>query len=103
MVSTTERLAGFRRAVSEGGPDCSILSENFTQYVASGGRDAVERMLSLPRRPTAVFVTSDELTIGVIEALYARDMRVPQDVSIVSFQLSRRISRETRIAATGSE
>jgi LacI family transcriptional regulator len=85
MVSTTERLAGFRRAVLEGGPDCAVLSEAFTRYVASDGRAAVERMLALPKRPTALFVTSDELTIGVLEALRANAIRVPQDISLISF------------------
>ncbi|WP_284943630.1 LacI family DNA-binding transcriptional regulator [Acidisoma cladoniae] len=85
MLSTTERLAGFRRAVSEGGPDCGIICEAFTRYVASDGRAAIERMLALPTRPTAIFATSDELTIGVLEALQAQGIRVPQDISLISF------------------
>ena len=85
MLSTTERLAGFRRAVAEGGPSCSIVSEHFSYYAAPGGRLSAEAMLSSMPRATAAFVTSDELTISVLESLRARGMSLPQAFSLVSF------------------
>jgi LacI family transcriptional regulator len=85
MLSTTERLAGFRRAVSEGGPGCAIVCEHFSQYLAPAGRDSAEAMVSSSARPTAAFVTSDELTISVLEVLIARGIHVPDAFSLVSF------------------
>ena len=85
MLSTTERLGGFRRAVAEGGPDCAIVSEHYSHYGSPGGTLSAEAMLSSPHRPTAAFITSDELTISVLEALNARGVSVPDAFSLVSF------------------
>jgi LacI family transcriptional regulator len=85
MLSTTERLAGFKRAVTEGGPDCAIVSEQFSYYAAPGGSLSAEAILSCSLKPTAAFVTSDELTIRVLEALNARGVAVPRTFSLISF------------------
>ncbi len=85
MLSTTERLAGFRRAVAEAGPGCAIVSEQYSPYEAPGGLHSAEAMLGLPMRPTAVFITSDELTISVLEVLSARGIAVPSALSVISF------------------
>jgi LacI family transcriptional regulator len=85
MLSTTERLAGFRRAVAEGGPDCAIVSEHFSPYASPAGSHSAEAMLTSSPKPTAAFITSDELTISVLEALNARGIAVPHAFSLVSF------------------
>jgi LacI family transcriptional regulator len=85
MLSTTERLAGFRRAAAEGGPGCAIVTEQYSPYIAPGGRQSAEAMLASPIRPTAVFITSDELTISVLEVLSARGIAVPEALSVISF------------------
>ena len=85
MLSTTERLAGFRRAVAEGGPGCAIVSEHFSHYAAPGGRLSADAMLSSLPRATAAFVTSDELTISVLESLQAHEISIPLAFSLVSF------------------
>jgi LacI family transcriptional regulator len=85
MLSTTERLAGLRRAVADGGPGCAIVSEQFSPYAAPGGLQSAEALLASPNRPSAVFITSDELTISVLEVLHARGITVPDVLSIISF------------------
>jgi LacI family transcriptional regulator len=85
MLSTTERLAGFRRAVAEAGPGYAIVAERHSPYIAPGGRQSAEAMLATPLLPTAIFITSDELTISVLEVLAARCIAVPEALSIISF------------------
>ena len=85
MLSTTERLAGFRRAVAEAGPSCAVVSEHFSQYVSPGGSLSAEAMLASSPKATAAFVTSDELTISVLEALKTHGISVPDAFSLVSF------------------
>ncbi|MDG4866206.1 substrate-binding domain-containing protein, partial [Streptomyces sp. T-3] len=51
----------------------------------AAGRDAGARLLGLADRPTAVFCANDLLALGVLQALYAAGMKVPQDMAIVGY------------------
>lgn len=85
MLSGTRRFAGFKRAMMEiWGKDAQI--ERYEgEYLAEFGRAAAQRMLAAELKVTAVFATSDEITIGVLEVLNAAGIRVPQDLSLVGF------------------
>jgi LacI family transcriptional regulator len=50
-----------------------------------GGQTAMLQMLKLPVRPTAVLASNDLTAIGVIRAIHAADLRVPEDISVVGF------------------
>lgn len=50
-----------------------------------GGQAAMQRMLSLPIRPTAVLASNDLTAIGVVRAIHAARLRVPEDISVVGF------------------
>ena len=42
-------------------------------------------LLDLPDPPTAIFASSDQMALGVYEAVRRRGLRVPDDVSVVGF------------------
>jgi LacI family transcriptional regulator len=46
---------------------------------------AVNRLLSLPRRPTAVLASTDVAAIGALKAASRVGLRVPDDLSLVGF------------------
>jgi len=50
-----------------------------------GGEAAMERLLSLSHRPTAVLTSNDLTAMGVLRAIYKAKLRVPDDVSVVGF------------------
>jgi LacI family transcriptional regulator len=54
-------------------------------YDEAHGRQFTHELLDLPDRPTAIFVTSDAAVLGALQAIAERGLRVPQDVSVVSF------------------
>lgn len=85
MLSGARRFCGFRRAMMEvWGADAQI--ERYEgEYSTEFGRSAAKRMLGAQLNATAVFATSDEITIGVLEVLNAAGIRVPQDLSLVGF------------------
>ncbi|MET9499260.1 substrate-binding domain-containing protein, partial [Streptomyces sp. NPDC006552] len=51
----------------------------------AAGRDAGARLLGLADRPTAVFCANDLLALGVLQALYAAGVKVPDAISIVGY------------------
>ncbi len=85
MVSGRRRFGGFRRAMAEHwGPEACVTRYE-GEYTVAFGRIAGARFLAEGRAATAVFTTSDELTIGFLEALRQSGVSVPRDVSIVGF------------------
>jgi LacI family transcriptional regulator len=50
-----------------------------------GGEAAMQRLLALPSRPTAVLASNDLTALGALRAIYKAGLRVPEDISIVGF------------------
>lgn len=90
-MSAAPRLAGYRAALDEAGIpfDPALVVTGATTkhagYSEEAGAEAMEELMALDRRPTAVFAASDVQAYGAWA--YARDhsIRVPRDVSIVGY------------------
>ncbi len=88
---TSGRIAGFKEAMHAHGLP---LDENYIQHCAYGGmvfeevEEAINRLLSLPDKPDAIFATSDKLTTGTLKTLKRRGIHIPTDISIVGFSNS---------------
>ncbi len=84
-MSVTERLAGFERAMKEADlsvrPGWMMLGD----YSRSYGRSAAAVLLDAPVRPTAILACSDYIAIGVMQAVRARGLVIPDDLSLVGF------------------
>jgi LacI family transcriptional regulator len=85
MMSGELRLAGFRRAVQEAGPPARILAVLPGPYSAAHGRAAAAALLDIRPRPTAIFVASDEIVLGVLPVLRAAGLPVPEAISVIGF------------------
>lgn len=83
----TLRLAGYQRALDEAGLafDPDLVVETDDPITPVGGRTVVGALLDLPAPPTAVFCFNDRMASGVYQALRARGLVVPDDVSVVGF------------------
>lgn len=85
LPRSRERVGGFMRAMRDAGlgvPDDCLLNVEFT---SAGGHAAFGSLLARPRRPTAVFVTSDLMAIGGLCAASSAGMRVPGELSVVGY------------------
>ena len=81
-----DRLTGAQQAIAEAGVSAGGLQVlEVGQLDVASGRDAGARLLGLPERPTAVFCANDLLALGVLQALFAAGVRVPEDVAIVGY------------------
>jgi LacI family transcriptional regulator len=80
-----DRLEGFRKAMQE--TNLPIRDE----YLISGGvqvqdgDDAGVQLLALHPRPTAIMVSNNQLFLGLLQALERRQVRIPEEVSVVGF------------------
>lgn len=52
-------------------------------FSLDGGYEAMQQLLRLEPRPTAVFATNDPAAIGAVRACRDAGLRVPEDISIV--------------------
>ncbi|WP_134685991.1 LacI family DNA-binding transcriptional regulator [Brevibacillus migulae] len=85
MVVTEDRLEGYRQALVGASLPYRkdwIIGEEMLQ---AGGFHALSLMLTQPERPTAFVVIDDVIAFGFIRQLYEAGFKVPDDVSIVSF------------------
>jgi DNA-binding LacI/PurR family transcriptional regulator len=71
-----------RSGVFEADDELNIVATETTQ---EAGAAAMDRLLDLAETPTAVFVGSDGMALGALEALARRGVRVPEDMAVVSF------------------
>lgn len=80
-----ERQDGFLDAMATAGlpvdPDLIVQSD----FTAAGGMLAVSRLLERNASFTALFVSNDEMAMGACLGLHRRNLRVPDDVSMVGF------------------
>jgi LacI family transcriptional regulator len=83
-TAARERLDGYRAAMRAAGiePDPAWVAE--AAFDAQSGRRAMRSLLGRADFE-AVFVASDVVAFGAIDALRAAGKRIPQDVSIVGF------------------
>lgn len=80
-----ERLEGYRDAIREANLPLDnqlIVSGDFTE---AGGMLAVNRLLDSHVSFTAIACSNDQAAIGALLALNRRNLRVPDDVSIIGF------------------
>ncbi|GEL10774.1 LacI family transcriptional regulator [Flavobacterium glycines] len=80
-----ERLSGYKKALSEYGVafDESLVFARDTDY--KSGFEIANKILELDNRPTAIFSGNNLLTLGALEAIHAKSIKIPEDISIVGF------------------
>jgi LacI family transcriptional regulator len=73
-----ERLRGYRETTGE----TIEFDGNFNE---DAGYRAGTRMLSMPRRPEAVFAANDAMAVGALSAFRDAGVRVPHDIALAGF------------------
>lgn len=85
IVSSNERLTGYRQALTEAG--IAISDELIVEgdYSVQSGDDAVRDLMGLKHRPTAIFCFCDDMAIGAMKSLQQRGYVIPDDISVIGF------------------
>ncbi len=80
-----ERLRGYQTALHDAGlewvPELILPAD----FLESGGMLAMHRLLESRQNFTAVFAANDQMAYGARLALYRRNIRVPEDISLVGY------------------
>jgi LacI family transcriptional regulator len=85
LASAKERLQGYRDALAEARLPVEPALIQMGNFHIEGGYTAVQALLDLPNRVTAIFAANDLMAIGALRGIAARGLRVPEDVAVVGF------------------
>ena len=85
-LGNREKPEGYMAALSEAGiTPVPAYSSDPQGHSVIRGYWAMDRLMRLADRPTAVFAANDSLAIGALRWTQKNGMRVPRDVAIVGF------------------
>jgi len=85
-IAGVERLIGYRQGLASVGLEENeeyIFSTN--EFTFEAGYRSIQPMFHLENPPTALFVGSDDIAIGVMKRLAENGLQIPEDVSIIGF------------------
>jgi len=86
LTSTgAERTLGFTSTYERAGRALAADYVVESSFDVHSGRAAGERLLALPKPPTAIFAVNDYLAVGVTGAVRAAGLRVGHDVALVGY------------------
>ncbi|KKO52318.1 LacI family DNA-binding transcriptional regulator [Paenibacillus sp. DMB20] len=85
LVVSQDRLKGYSRALADSG---LVMRKDWIvegEFLQDSGYRAMSFFMNLPERPTALVIVDDIVSFGVLRGLRELGYRVPEDVSIISF------------------
>jgi LacI family transcriptional regulator len=84
-IDSLERLRGYKNALADAGLpfDANLVAQ--ADFHEPSGVLAINQLLESRQSFTAVFASNDQTAVGARLALYRRNIRVPEDVSLVGF------------------
>ncbi len=84
-LTAAERMRGYFRALED--YELPVHPEYIVQgnYNYSGGFQAIHELWKLKDKPTAVFSTNYDMSMGAMEAIYDLGIKIPEELSVVVF------------------
>jgi DNA-binding LacI/PurR family transcriptional regulator len=84
-VSSRERYRGYQDSLmaAELFYDPALVKEGY--FTSDSGYKAMNALLDVEERPTAVFVASDVVAFGALQAIKDRNLDIPGDIALVGF------------------
>jgi DNA-binding LacI/PurR family transcriptional regulator len=80
-----DRLAGYRQALADNGIEHDPRLVLRIPANRNGGAQLMRRMMTIPDRPTAAFLTDPMTVIGALGEARKMGVEIPRDLSIVGF------------------
>lgn len=80
-----DRLRGYRSALQFHDLPFDEHLVRYSHHDEQSGYEAMQSLLAVSGRPTAVFIASDEVALGALQATRSAGVSVPHELAIVSF------------------
>ncbi len=80
---SNQRFVGISMAAQDLGVELQVLSSPSLDFIS--GEQIAPEILTLKRRPDAIFAGNDALALGITNYLLKEGVRVPDDISILGF------------------
>lgn len=85
IPTTQERIAGYRAAHQQYGIPVEETLIRGRESNFKSGVELTGEILSLPQPPTAFFTGNNLLTLGALETILKKGLKVPEQIAIVGF------------------
>ncbi|GFP27828.1 LacI family DNA-binding transcriptional regulator [Candidatus Hakubella thermalkaliphila] len=85
VTSGVERYQGYVAALKEAGLEPRLQHTKIGTFRQESGYKLAQELLDLERRPSALFVANNVMTIGALLAIRERGLSIPDDISVVGF------------------
>ncbi|MCP4401104.1 MAG: LacI family transcriptional regulator [bacterium] len=87
LTNHKDRFAGFEDGLKAAGLELveQWSIDDIVSWDDNGGAEGMHRILSLKKRPSVVMLASDLLAVGCYKAAREHGVRIPDDISIISF------------------
>lgn len=88
-INGVKKLAGYKRALLEADLPYNEKLVVEGDYTYDSGIEAFHKLMELDIRPTAIFVGTDEMALGVIHGAKDQGINIPDDIEIIGFDNTR--------------
>lgn len=88
-INGEKKLNGYKRAIEDAGLSYNEELVIEGDYTYDSGIEGFERIHELAEKPTAVFVGTDEMALGVIHSAQDLGYSIPNDFEVISFDNTR--------------
>jgi LacI family transcriptional regulator len=85
VTTARERRDGYLSALSEQGIPSDPALVKVTDLKMGGGYSAIYQVLEIEDPPTAIFSANNLITLGALNCIHEKGLRIPQDIAIVGF------------------
>ncbi len=85
LYPVVKRLEGYKKALSDLGLPFSETFVSVGDATLESAYRSAHSLLSLSQKPTAFLISGTITTLGAMKAIFEKGLRIPADVSILSF------------------
>ncbi len=85
IFTAQERLKGYIRVHEDYNIELDYNLVKYGDYKVESGYNLLIELVNMENRPTAVFVTNYEMTLGAIMAINELNIKIPDELSLIGF------------------
>ena len=84
-MASDQRHFGYRKALDRAGIDYEPALVRPGEFDFASGMAAAQALIALPKPPTAIFASNDDMAAGVLAYAHSLGLDVPHDLSVAGF------------------